>query len=82
MKHLPCNQTPWGQLVAVNVHTGDVAWRTTLGITESFPAGQQETGRPGLGGTTVTASGLTFVGPPTTGGSGHLTPPPVRIYGP
>ncbi len=61
-KHLPCNQTPWGQLVAVNVHTGDIAWRTTLGITESFPAGQQETGRPGLGGTTVTASGLTFVG--------------------
>ena len=33
-----------------------------MGITESFPAGQQETGRPGLGGTTVTASGLTFVG--------------------
>ena len=61
-KHLPCNQTPWGQLVAVNVHTGDIAWRTSLGITESFPAGQQETGRPGLGGTTVTASGLTFVG--------------------
>lgn len=61
-KHLPCNQTPWGQLVAVNIHTGDIAWRTTLGVTESFPAGQQETGRPGLGGTTVTASGLTFVG--------------------
>jgi quinoprotein glucose dehydrogenase len=61
-KHLPCNQTPWGQLVAVNVHTGDIAWRTTLGVTESFPAGQQETGRPGLGGTTVTATGLTFVG--------------------
>ncbi|HKQ43899.1 MAG TPA: PQQ-binding-like beta-propeller repeat protein [Rhizomicrobium sp.] len=61
-KHLPCNPTPWGQLLAVNVHTGEIAWRTTLGITESFPAGQQETGRPGLGGTIVTASGLTFIG--------------------
>ncbi len=60
-KHLPCNSTPWGQLLAVNIHTGDIAWRTTLGVTESFPAGQQETGRPGLGGPTVTASGLTFV---------------------
>jgi quinoprotein glucose dehydrogenase len=61
-KHLPCNQTPWGQLVAVDVNTGDVVYRKTLGITESFPVGQQDTGRPGLGGTTVTASGLTFVG--------------------
>jgi quinoprotein glucose dehydrogenase len=61
-RHLPCNATPWGQLLAVNVNTGDIAWRTTLGVTEQFPAGQQNTGRPGLGGTTVTASGLTFVG--------------------
>ena len=61
-KKLPCGPTPWGQLVAVNVDTGDVAWRKTLGVTDSFPAGQQDTGRPGLGGTTVTASGVTFVG--------------------
>ena len=61
-KHLPCNQTPWGQLVAVDVNTGDVVYRKTLGVTEQFPAGQQDTGRPGLGGTTVTATGLTFVG--------------------
>jgi quinoprotein glucose dehydrogenase len=61
-KHLPCNQTPWGQLVALDVNTGDIVYRKTLGITEQFPAGQQDTGRPGLGGTTVTASGVTFVG--------------------
>jgi quinoprotein glucose dehydrogenase len=60
--HLPCTPTPWGQLVAVNVNTGKVAWRTTLGVTDSFPAGKQNTGRPGLGGVIVTASGLTFVG--------------------
>jgi quinoprotein glucose dehydrogenase len=61
-KKLPCGPTPWGQLVAVNVDTGDVAWRKTLGVTEEFPAGLRDTGRPGLGGTILTASGLTFVG--------------------
>jgi quinoprotein glucose dehydrogenase len=61
-KKLPCGPTPWGQLVAVNVDTGDVVYRKTLGVTDSFPAGQQDTGRPGLGGTILTASGLTFVG--------------------
>ena len=60
--HLPCGPTPWGQLVALDVNTGKIAWRSTLGITESFPAGQQATGRPGLGGATTTAAGLTFVG--------------------
>jgi quinoprotein glucose dehydrogenase len=60
-KHLPCGPTPWGQLVAVNVHTGKIAWRSTLGVTESFPEGKQNTGRPGLGGAITTATGLTFV---------------------
>ena len=60
--HLPCTPTPWGQLVAVNVNTGKVAWRSTLGVTDSLPAGKQNTGRPGLGGAITTASGLTFVG--------------------
>jgi quinoprotein glucose dehydrogenase len=60
--HLPCGPTPWGQLVAVDVNTGKIAWRTTLGVTDSFPPGKQNTGRPGLGGAIVTAGGLTFVG--------------------
>jgi quinoprotein glucose dehydrogenase len=60
--HLPCTPTPWGQLVAVDVNTGKIAWRTTLGVTDSLPAGKQNTGRPGLGGAILTASGLTFVG--------------------
>ncbi len=60
--HLPCTPTPWGQLVAVNVNTGKVVWRSTLGVTDSLPVGKQNTGRPGLGGAIVTASGLTFVG--------------------
>jgi len=60
--HLPCGPTPWGQLVAVDVNTGKIAWRSTLGVTDLMPAGQQATGRPGLGGAIVTAGGVTFVG--------------------
>ncbi len=48
--HLPCGPTPWGQLVAVDVNTGKIAWRSTLGVTSTLPAGKQNTGRPGLGG--------------------------------
>ena len=60
--HNPCGPTPWGQLVAVDVNSGEVAWRTTLGVTDSFPEGMRDTGRPGLGGTTLTATGLSFIG--------------------
>ena len=60
--HLPCTPLPWGQLVAVNVNTGKIAWRSTLGVTDILPKGKQDTGRPGLGGPIVTASGLTFIG--------------------
>lgn len=58
---LPCGPTPWGQLVAVDINTGKIAWRSTLGVTDDFPEGKQNTGRPGLGGAITTASGLTFV---------------------
>lgn len=60
--HLPCGPTPWGQLVAVNVNTGQIAWRSTLGVSDILPEGKRDTGRPGLGGAIVTGGGLTFVG--------------------
>lgn len=60
--HLPCTPLPWGQLVAVNVNTGQIAWRSTLGVSDILPPGKQNTGRPGLGGPIVTATGLTFIG--------------------
>ena len=53
-KHLPCNEPPWGQLVAVDVNSGKIAWRSVLGVTDSFPEAQQHTGRPGLGGPILT----------------------------
>jgi quinoprotein glucose dehydrogenase len=49
-------------LVAVNVNTGDIAWKVPLGLTESLPADKQKTGRPGIGGPIATASGLVFIG--------------------
>ncbi len=60
--NLPCNQPPWGELVAVNVNTGDIAWKAPLGITDSLPAGKQKTGRPNIGGSIATAGGLVFIG--------------------
>jgi quinoprotein glucose dehydrogenase len=61
-QQLPCQQPPWGELAAVNVNTGDIAWKVTLGVTDSLPEGKRNTGRPGNGGTIVTAGGLVFVG--------------------
>src|SRR4029078_5588294 len=53
-----CQQPPWGQLTAVNVNTGEFAWRVPLGVTDALPADKQKTGRPGNGGTIATTGGL------------------------
>jgi quinoprotein glucose dehydrogenase len=58
---MQCQKGPWGELVAVNVNTGDIAWRTTLGTTDALPEGKRDTGRPNVGGPIVTAGGLVFV---------------------
>jgi quinoprotein glucose dehydrogenase len=49
-------------MVAVNVNSGDIAWKVPLGVTDSLPADKQNTGRPGIGGSIATAGGLVFVG--------------------
>jgi quinoprotein glucose dehydrogenase len=61
-KRLPCQQPPWGKLVAVDVNTGKIAWDVPLGVTDSFPADKQKTGRPNIGGSIVTAGGVIFIG--------------------
>jgi quinoprotein glucose dehydrogenase len=58
----PCQKPPWGQLVAVNVATGDIAWQVPLGITDQLPEARRRTGRLNLGGPMVTAAGLVFIG--------------------
>ncbi len=61
-KQWPCNQPPWGRIFAINVNTGDIAWESTLGITEDLPEDKQRTGRPNMGGSVATAGGLVFIG--------------------
>ena len=61
-RKLLCGPTPWGELVAVNMDTGNIAYRKTLGVSDVLPPGMQDTGRPSSGGVVLTASGLTFVG--------------------
>ncbi len=60
--NMMCQQPPWGQLTAVDVNTGEFAWRVPLGVTDSLPPDKQKTGRPGNGGTIATSGGLVFVG--------------------
>jgi quinoprotein glucose dehydrogenase len=59
---LPCQQPPWGSLYAVDVNTGTIAWRSTLGVSDNLPEAVKNTGRISAGGPIVTASGLTFIG--------------------
>jgi len=59
---LMCQAPPWGRLSAVDVATGAIRWQVPLGVTDSLPEGKQLTGRPNIGGSITTASGLTFIG--------------------
>ncbi len=58
---LLCQSGSWGDLVGVNVNTGDIVWRSRLGVSDNAPAGKQNTGRPSTGGPITTAGGLTFI---------------------
>ena len=59
----PCNPPPWGTLTAVDLRSGEVRWRSTLGTTRDqapFPL-WFDYGAPNLGGPIVTAGGVVFV---------------------
>src|SRR5262249_54309631 len=54
---------PFGELVAVDVNSGDIAWKVPLGVVESLKAkGFDRTGTLNIGGSIATASGLIFIG--------------------
>src|SRR5690606_9222474 len=56
-----CIRPPWGQLIAVDGNTSEMAWKTRLGATEELGEGKQNTGRNNtFGGPIVTAGGLVF----------------------
>jgi quinoprotein glucose dehydrogenase len=59
---MPCTRPPWGQLIAVNANTGEILWKSVLGLRLNMPAGKQLLGNSGSAGPTVTAGGLVFVG--------------------
>ena len=59
---IPCTKPPFGELVAVDTRTGDIAWRTPLGTIPALEAlGVKNTGAPNLGGSIATAGGLVFI---------------------
>ncbi|MCB1844748.1 MAG: pyrroloquinoline quinone-dependent dehydrogenase, partial [Halioglobus sp.] len=61
---LPCVRPPWGELTAVNMTTGKIAWQRKIGTIQDVApalAPNLELGMPGSGGPIVTASGLVFI---------------------
>lgn len=60
--HNPCQQPPWGTLNAVNLNTGEVAWKVPLGVVNTLESkGITKTGVYNLGGSVATAGGLVFI---------------------
>jgi quinoprotein glucose dehydrogenase len=57
----PAIKPPWGTLNAVDLNTGEIAWRIPLGDVAEFKAKGIATGSENYGGPVVTASGLLFI---------------------
>ena len=60
----PCVAPPWGELVAIDLASGEVSWRSPLGsLRDHLPVPiHWRLGTPNLGGPLVTAGGLVFIG--------------------
>jgi glucose dehydrogenase len=58
----PCQEPPWGSLYAVDMNTGGIRWKVTLGEFDEFKQrGIPKTGAPNIGGSIVTDGGLVFI---------------------
>lgn len=57
----PAIKPPWGTLNAVDLNTGEIAWRIPFGEVAEFKAKGIVTGSENYGGPAVTASGVLFI---------------------
>ena len=59
----PAVEPPWGTLNAINLDTGEIAWKIPFGeFPELVAKGVRNTGSENYGGPVVTAGGLLFIG--------------------
>ncbi|HCM9278726.1 pyrroloquinoline quinone-dependent dehydrogenase [Enterobacter hormaechei] len=59
---MPCWQPPFGEIVALDMHTGDVKWRRPVGASQQYGFFMPESwGSPTIGGPAVTAGGVIFI---------------------
>src|ERR1700730_13109415 len=59
----PAVEPPWGTLNAINLDTGEIAWKIPFGeFPELVAKGMRDTGSENYGGPVVTAGGLLFIG--------------------
>jgi quinoprotein glucose dehydrogenase len=59
----PATAAPWGHLTAINLKTGQFAWRIPFGEYPALAAkGMKDTGSESYGGAVATASGLLLIG--------------------
>jgi glucose dehydrogenase len=60
---IPCQNPPFGELISIDLASGNIVWRTPLGRIEALEAlGVKDTGSLNMGGSIATAGGLVFIG--------------------
>ncbi len=60
---MPCWAPPFGEIVALDMRTGDVKWRRPMGAVQQWGWYMpQDMGSPTIGGPAVTAGGVIFIG--------------------
>jgi quinoprotein glucose dehydrogenase len=63
---IPCSAPPFGELVAVDVNRGEIAWKVPIGFVDSLKARNiDHTGALNIGGSIATAGGILFIGATT-----------------
>ena len=60
---MPCWEPPFGELVALDMTSGDIKWRRPVGASQQYGFFMPESwGSPTIGGPAVTAGNIIFIG--------------------